>query len=456
MIFSNFLGLDSISYIVVQLAVVLIWGFFGGFVAKKLKLPQVTGYLFFGIFLGGSLGLFIPKYNGFLTENDLNNFNVFGEIALSFIAFSIGSEFKLAVIKKNGKKIALISLLEVIIPVVFVFVIILLVPKPTNITKEYKIFSTNNLVFSLALSSIAATTATATIVLVVRQYRSYGSLTSTVLPVTALDDVFGIVIFGVTISIIKSVIKTDPNINIGVQIAKPFLEIILSVGLGFGLGYLISFITKKLHHDFDDLQIFTVSSVIGVIALTIVFNHFLKDYVELSSLLINIVIGAIITNTQVKSEKTFEAINNFSSPFYLLFFTLAGASLNIQNIKGSYELILLTLAYILLRGAGKYTGAFLGTKAMQSEKKVQKNIGLCLFPQSGLAIGLLVIINQAFSNYNSDFPKAFGTIIMLSSLVFEILGPVFIKLALKRTGELYGLDKLYSFDNIETRKEKQL
>ncbi|MDY0115765.1 MAG: cation:proton antiporter, partial [Acholeplasmatales bacterium] len=217
--------------LLLKVSIVLIVGFIGGKLARRLKLPDVSGYLVLGIILGPSLGFIFKDFSGVITNTDQEKLKFIGEIALAFIAFSIGSEFNFKVMKKIGKKINTIAVFEVLVAVLSVFVVLFFIPKPAPIMNGYQPFSKNNLAFGLILASMSAATAPAATLMVMRQYRSYGPVTKTVLPVTALDDIYGIVVFGFAISIAQMLVSPS-NAKLVLVIFKPFIEVFGSLLLG--------------------------------------------------------------------------------------------------------------------------------------------------------------------------------------------------------------------------------
>ena len=431
--------------LIFKVAVVLLVGFIGGKVAKRFKLPEVSGYLVFGLILGPSLMLLFGGGEGFITSIDQNTLKFISEIALAFIAFSIGSEFSISQMKKVGKKINTITMLEVIGVVIAVFLILFFIPKPEPIMTGYQPFSSGNIAFGLILASMSAATAPAATLMVMRQYRAYGPLTKTVLPVTALDDIYGIVIFGFFISIAQMLTSTT-SMPVWLMITKPFIEVFGSIIIGMVLGFVLSKIVVKFDKIRDDMQVLSIIAVFLGIGVSVLLNNYFSQYnLGISSLLINIMIGTMIANMVKKPQGVFNSLNDFTTPFYVVFFTLAGASLNLGIIKTSVLVFILAVAYIIARGFGKYTGARVGAKITDAEPAVQKYLGFALLPQGGVSLGLLVVV----SSQMPTFYPLISTIIMLSILIYETTGPIFAKYAISKAGEINGLDKLDQLSSIE-------
>ena len=431
--------------LIFKVAVVLLVGFIGGKVAKRFKLPEVSGYLVFGLILGPSLMLLFGGGEGFITSIDQNTLKFISEIALAFIAFSIGSEFSISQMKKVGKKINTITMLEVIGVVIAVFLILFFIPKPEPIMTGYQPFSSGNIAFGLILASMSAATAPAATLMVMRQYRAYGPLTKTVLPVTALDDIYGIIIFGFFISIAQ-ILTSTTSMPVWLMITKPFIEVFGSIIIGLVLGFVLSKIVVKFDKIRDDMQVLSIIVVFLGIGVSVLLNNYFSQYnLGISSLLINIMIGTMIANMVKKPQGVFNSLNDFTTPFYVVFFTLAGASLNLGIIKTSVLVSILAVAYIIARGFGKYAGARAGAKITDAEPVVQKYLGFALLPQGGVSLGLLVVV----SSQMPTFYPLISTIIMLSILIYETTGPIFAKYAISKAGEINGLDKLDQLSSIE-------
>ena len=388
--------------VILKLSIILVVGFIFGLLAKKVKLPSVSGYLIAGLFLG-------PSFFDFVSAEESKSFEIISELTLSFIAFGIGSEFMLKDIVAMGKKIAVITLAEVVGAIVVVFSVM------------FFIFDFP-LAFSLVIASMSAATAPAATIMVIRQYRAYGPVTKTILPVVALDDVYGIMAFGIAISVAKILVSGN-DFTVLTIIGAPLIEILGSFALGLGLGIVLSFITKKIDPK-DELQIKTVFFV-GLAAG-------ISMWLKLSPLLTNIMMGATLANLRKHANRSFSAVNDFVPIFYVLFFTLAGASLDISILK---TVGLAGVGYILARATGKIVGSYVGAKSVNAEPQVQKWMGIALLPQGGISIGLSVIVMQQLPQYAVELT----TIIMASVLVYETFGPIFAKISISKAGEINAL-----------------
>ncbi|NLL72339.1 MAG: cation:proton antiporter [Clostridiales bacterium] len=390
--------------VLLKISIVLLVGAIGGRVAKIFKLPNVSGYLVAGLFLG-------PSFFKLVSSQDINTFSVINELALAFIAFSIGSEFVVKDMRKLGKSIIIITLTEVVGAVLLVFAVM------------YYIFN-QPFAFSIVIASMSAATAPAATLLVIKQYRAKGPLTKTILPVVALDDVFGIIVFGIAMSL-ATLSMGQESFSVYKMISEPLIEIGGSLILGLVLGFILVALTKKSSGR-DNLQLITLVSV-GIATG-------LSNLLGLSPLLTCIMMGTVLVNLKHNSKRVFSSLDGFTNPVYVLFFTLAGASLDLSILL---SVGLLGVAYVIARASGKIIGAWVGAKAVKADPMVTKNLGYALLPQGGISIGLLVIVRQSLPTYAS----AISTIIMFSVLIYEVTGPIFAKIAIQNAGEINGLDK---------------
>lgn len=398
----NYRGGNTLD-LILKISIVMLVGIFGGKLAEKVKLPNVSGYLVAGLFLG-------PSFFTFIDAEASASLTIISDMALSIIAFSIGSEFVLQEMKKLGKKIAIITLTEVVGAVLVVFSVMFFLFHQT-------------FAFSIVIASMSAATAPAATLLVIRQYRANGPLTKTILPVVALDDVYGIMAFGIAISL-AVISVSDVEYSVWQMISKPLLEISGSLFLGVVIGVLLYAVLRRMKSN-THLQVTTLCAIGIAAGLSMWFG--------ISPLLTNIVVGVMIVNLMKHSEKVFQSVNEFSSPIYVLFFTLAGASLDL-NILSSIGIV--GIAYVFSRAGGKYLGAWFGAEVMKSEPVVKKYLGWALLPQGGISIGLSVIVRQQLP----AIAPAITTIIMFSILIYEVTGPIFAKIAISRANEINGMD----------------
>lgn len=385
--------------IYLKIASVLLLGAFGGKVARKFNLPSVTGYLIGGIFLG-------PSVLNVVTSQDSSIISFVNEFTLSAIAFNIGGEFLISTIKKLGKEIFIITVFEVLGAVSIVFGMM------------YFIFN-QDFVFSIMVASMAAATAPAGTMIVIRQYRARGKMSDTILPVAALDDALGIMVFGLALSLAKATLGLVDG-SIVFQVMSPFIEIFASLFVGGILGLILSKITQKVSTSEEQLFILLVF---------ILMCAGLAPLLSLSSLLTAMMMGAVYINVSSQAVRAFTTINNFMTPFNVLFFAFAGTSINF-GILG--QIGLLGLGYLTARLVGKVFGTTLGAIVAKSDPVVKKYLGWALLPQGGISIGLSLVVSQQLP----QFSEAIVTLILFSVLVFEIAGPILAKVAITRAGEI--------------------
>ena len=435
--------------LIFKVAIVLLVGFIGGRIAKRFNLPKVSGYLLLGLILGPSLGLIFRGYEGFITQSDQNTLKFISEIALAFIAFSIGSEFSLKNLKGEGKSYLTIANFETGFAFLTVFLVLFFIPKPEPIMVGYQPFSNGNIAFGLVLASMSAATAPAATLIVMRQYRAYGPLSKSILPVVAVDDIYGIVIFGFAISIAKMLVSTT-EVSLALMFLKPFFEVFGSLIIGGIVGFILVLIVNKVKKISEDYQVISIAAIMLVLGIVGILNNVFSEHsLGLSSLLANMMAGAMISNLVKKPDGVFKSVNHFTTPFYVLFFTLAGASLDLGILSNGILITVLAVAYIFARAFGKYIGAYLGAAKIGAPKLVRKYLGFALLPQGGVSLGLLVIVAvQLPEQY-----ELIKTIIMLSILVYETSGPIFAKFAIGRAGEINGMDLLNKPFDVEEVSE---
>ena len=315
--------------IFLKLALLVSFSLIGARIARKFQLPNVTGYLIGGLFLG-------PSFLKIISSADSTMINFINEMALSAIAFNIGGEFLLKHFKKLGKEIFIITIAQIFGTVILVF-----------LTMSFLL--NQNFVFSIIVAAIAAATAPAGTVMVIQQYRAKGPLTSTILPVAALDDALGIMVFGIALSVAKISIDGVASFSL-MLILEPVLEIVLSLGLGVILGYILSKISSyaKNKEELLSLVLFFVLISTGI---SKVFN--------LSPLLSGMTIGAVYVNVHPSPTRVFSTLNDYTTPLNLLFFAVAGASLDISLLT---QIGLVGAGFVVARFIGKVFGSALGQK----------------------------------------------------------------------------------------------
>ena len=393
------------------IALALFVGLLSSRLMKLLRMPNVTGYLLSGILFGPFvLGKFIGGWSVENAETNINAIKWISEIALGFIAFTIGCSFRKEAIQHVGKRVVFITLFEALGGAVLTIGALL-----------------------IAHGAIACATAPAATLMVIRQYKAKGPVVDTLIPVVAFDDAVALIAFAILFSIAKTLSGTA-SLNVMDILVWPLVEIFGSLALGalLGFGIALGFRFFKSRANRSILIITAIFIVIGLSMLG-------KTYgwkVSISSLLACMMIGAIFVNFRDDASRTIERIDGITPPLYMLFFVISGASLDITIFasKGALVLVIISLVYIFARCAGKWLGSFAGSKVTHSEPVVQKFLGFTLFPQAGVAIGLATTANQAFPDASQA--SLVLAVILTATIVYELAGPIITKIALKKAGEI--------------------
>lgn len=381
-------------------AIIVFSGIFMARIVSKIKLPHVTGYLLAGVLIGPSVLNLVPvEASAKLT--------IISEVALGFIAYSIGSEINFQHLKKVGKSLITITLFEALTPVVLVTLAMIFIFK-------------QSVPFSIVIGSIAAATAPAATIMVIKQYKAKGPVVDTLLPVVAIDDAIAIISFGIAFTVAKSLVKSNGNFSIIQAIVFPIWEIVLALIIGFIVGLALSYIIPKIKGE-DEL----LSIVIASIFISIGF----AELAHVSTLLVCMMIGVTVANLSNNSVKTLNIVNRLTPPIFVAFFTLAGVELDLGVLRYAG---LIGIGYIIFRSLGKVLGASVGSKIAKSDKKVQKYLGFTLLPQAGVAIGLSMIAQTSMPSLGTNI----RTIILASTVVYELAGPLIAKTALIKAGEI--------------------
>jgi Kef-type K+ transport system membrane component KefB len=408
------------------LALVLLLGLYAGRWFEKIKLPHITGYIIMGVVIGGIL----VALN--LTEA-VENLEIVSSVALGFIAFSIGTELEFSKLKKSGKEVVVITIIQAVMASVITIGGLL----SLNLIFPGLI----SLPIALVLGAIATATAPAPIMLLTRKYRAKGPLTDVLLPLVGMDDAVGIVLFGVLLSVANS-LRGGTDLSIVEMLEGPFFELIFSAIVGALIGLGTAFLIKKIRsRDSQKEEVFLSVSVFAVFA-TVAFAkmglHIGDFAIHLSPILTPMIMGVVLTNslTRVRSHDVNLSIESFSAPILIAFFTLAGSELVVafaHNQEVAFGPILgITASYILLRSIGKVYGAQIGANLMHSHRNVKKYLGICLLPQAGVALGMAY---QA----KSDFGDAGTTVlivVLIATLIYELFGPIGVKMALHDANEI--------------------
>ena len=418
-------------------AILLFVALFSSRLMRVIKLPNVTGYIITGIIMGPFV--FGLLFNNFSFDNisqsiiykHVDKIGWVSTVALGFIAFSIGTSFKRATIKALGNRVIIITALEALGASLLV-IIALIVAR--FIFPQYVSWQ-----IVLTLAAIASATAPAATLMVIKQYNARGPLVNTLLPVVALDDAAALILFAVLFQIASAL--AGGTISPYTIIIKPLLEILISLGVGVALGFLIS-LMNGLFKSRNNRLIWCIFSVFAALGFYYLFKSEMMGGFELSSLLICMMAGAIYTNFVKDSNRTLDVMDRFTAPIYMMFFVISGASLDLSIFFNSDGLIVVVIAaiYIVFRVIGKWAGAFAGASITRCEPQVKKYLGFALVPQAGVAIGLSTTAYKLFSDNPSEECQKAGAlilaIILTSTLVYELIGPMVAKFALKQAHEI--------------------
>ena len=389
----------------------------------NLKFPDVTAFLIAGVLVGPfALGALKIPGLGFDSMDALNSVSAFSTVALGFIAFDIGNEFRLGQLKKTGKTATVIGIVQSVAATLLV---------DGALIALHFILGADRLPLPVAitLGAIASATAPAATLMVVRQYKAKGPLTDLLLPIVALDDAVGLVVFAVSFGVAQAM--EGGAINVVSVIVNPMLEIVCSLLLGAAMGSLLTLLEKLFFSNKNRLSL-TIAFVIMTIALSSMELPLGGGVrIAFSSLLVCMMLGTMFCNLSEYSVDIMNRSEQWTAPLYAVFFVLSGAELDLGVFR--YPAILLIgVVYILVRCAGKYLGARGSSALMGCDEKVKKYLGVTLFPQAGVALGM-VVTAQALG---AEMGGMIRNIILFSVLVYELIGPMLTKMALMAAGEV--------------------
>ena len=365
--------------------------------AKLVKLPNVTAFLVAGLIIG-------PCVAGIISREQAESMGIISEAALGFIAYSIGGEFKLSYLKKIGKAPLTITFFQGMMAAVCVDVGLILFGVDVPL--------------ALLLGAIALATAPAATLMVVRQYKADGPVTQMLLPVVAMDDALGLMVFSISAAVAQGMLGGE--VTISSMLLTPLIEIVGSFALGAALGWLLAFGARFFASRGNKLAL-SIALVLAGVGLC--------DILNLSSLLVCMMIGAMMVNLSQQREVLIEQCNRFTPPLFLLFFVLSGADLDLSVLP---SVGLIGVAYLVLRSIGKWGGAWLGAVCVKADKHIRHYLGLTLLPQAGVAIGMAALVSARFPTLGAQV----NTIVLAGVLVFELVGPVITKIALTKAGEI--------------------
>lgn len=421
--------------ILLSVSIALLAGLLMTRIFKPFKLPAVTAYLIAGVLIGpyciGALGI---DGLGFNSMDEVSKMSVISQMALGFIAFSIGSEFRLEDLKKIGKQAFLIGIFQALVATLFVDLALLAVymAMPGKIS----------LAQVITLGAIATATAPAATLMVVRQFKAKGPLTSLLLPIVALDDAVGLIVFAVSFGIARTLVSG--TVDIVSIIINPIIEIICSLLLGAVMGWLLTQIEKSFNSNTNRLNM-TIALVVLATALSSLKFELGPVHIGFSSLLVCMMLGTIFCNICPLSEDLMKASDKWTSPLFALFFVISGAELELE-VFTDIAIVGIGLVYIIFRCIGKYTGTYASAKATKCEPQICKYLGITLFPQAGVALGMCATAMQLGEEGN-----LIRNITLFAVLVYEIFGPLLTKWALTEAGDIKPIS-----EEVKNRRQTKL
>lgn len=396
-------GTSTVTQVIVSISIIMVVGFLMTRLTKLVKLPNVTGYILAGILIG-------PYCLNLIPVNIIDGMGFISDIALAFIAFSAGEFFKFSSLKKSGMKVIVLTIFEALMASVVVFIVMYFVLHLS-------------LPFSIVLAAVASATSSASTIMTIRQSKAKGEFVDTLLQVIALDNVVSLLAYSVAISIALATISSESGGFSFGMVIMPILKNLISLVIGAVLGYILKLLMKVKHGSDNRLII--------VICVLILFCG-ISSLLDVSPLLGCMIIGTVYINL-TNDEKLFLQVNYFSPPILLIFFVMSGLGVNLSalfsgaSIFGSMPLIAIVVIYFIVRILGKYLGANLGCVVIKKNKEVRNNLGLALIPQASVAIGLAAMGARTLGG---DFGEALQTIILATSVLNELVGPVCAKLSL--------------------------
>lgn len=387
---------------------------------NKFRLPDVTAYLVAGVLIGPSLlgGLNILGL-GFHSFEELETLGVISDMALGFIAFSIGNEFRLSQLRETGRQALVIGILQAVITTLIVDCALLGV--------HFLFPAVLSIPAAITLGAIAAATAPAATLMVVRQYKAKGKLTDLLLPIVALDDAVGLILFAVSFGVARAL--GSGSVDIYGVLVNPLLEILCSLLLGALAGFVLSKLEPIFHSNRNRVAM-SISFVFLTVALSMLKLPAGKATVGFSSLLVCMMLGSVFCNLCPLSDEIMHNADRWSAPLLVLFFVISGAELEL-GVFARLSSVLVGLVYIVSRSLGKYFGARESSRMVGCDKKVVDYLGITLLPQAGVALGMCVTAAQL----PGDGPLI-RNIVLFAVLIYELLGPVATKWALTKAGDI--------------------
>ncbi len=386
------------STIIIEVVLMIFLSVLFGRLVKLFKMPNVTGYLIAGLLLG-------PSFFNLVPSSMVSGFKVVSDIALAFIAFSIGSEFNLSYFKKVGIAPIIIAITEAFGAVILVTITLIVLGFDIKL--------------SLLLGAIAAATAPAQTIMVIAQYKAKGSLTSMLVSVVAIDDAVALIAFGFTVTIVK-LLDSSMNTNLILSILSPVYEVVISLVIGALIGIFMKVVFRWFKKP---------SNVLCITIAFVLFTYWFAEFIHGSPLLACMALGGMLVNIYSNTDNVIKISEAFTPPVFMIFFAISGAGFEVSALP---KIGLIGLVYVVMRVIGKIVGSWLGGKLTKQEDKICKYLGATLMPQAGVALGLIVVAEGLIPKYAPQI----RAVILCSTFIYSIIGPVAAKLALEKAGEI--------------------
>ena len=406
--------------VLLALSIAMLAGLMMSRLTKKFNLPAVTAYLVAGILIGpyclGRLGI---EGLGFISTENVESFSLISKVALGFIAFSMGSEFRLEELKKTGRQATVIAIFQALVATLFVDVALfglhLLIPEKLPLSCV------------ITLGAIATATAPAATLMVVKQYKADGPLTKILLPIVALDDVVGLIVFAISFGIAKAL--ELGHVDMVSVLVNPIIEVIASLLLGSIIGFLFHF-TEQFFHSRSKRMTISVTYVFLAVALSMLHFEIGPVTIGFSSLLVCMMMGTIFCNLCDFAEELMDRMDRCTGPIMVLFFVISGAELQF-SVFADWAIILVGVVYIIARSAGKIMGASISSRFMKCTPTIQKYLGITLLPQAGVCLGM------SLTALSLGAPGVIiRNISLFAVLIYELVGPLLTRIALEKAGEI--------------------
>ena len=404
-----------------SLSIALLAGLILSRLAKLLQLPAVTAYLVAGILVGPYvLGSFGAAGIGFISHTDIDSYAILSDVALGFIAFSIGNEFRLSQLKKIGRKATVIGIFQAVFTTLLVDAALIglhfLMPDKLSLSA------------AIVLGAIASATAPAATLMVVKQYKAKGPVTDILLPVVALDDAVGLVLFAISFGVARGLLPGG-TVSIASIVLEPIIEVVLSLLLGFAMGTLFTFCERFFHSNSKRLSM-SVCFVFLTVAISMLKFEIAGIHIAFSSLLVCMMLGTVFCNACDFSEELMGRVDRWSAPLLVLFFVISGAELEL-SVFMDYAIIIIGVVYIAFRSLGKYYGASMSARMTNCEPNIVKYLGITLLPQAGVALGMALKAEALGAD-----GIVIANITLFAVLIYELVGPMLTKIALTKAGDI--------------------